>query len=112
MRQLEAKLGLGPSYRDSDLIFANEIGRPLLVENVRRRYFDPILKAAGLPLIRLYDLRHTSATLFLASGEHPKVVAERLGHASTNLTLDTYPHVLPNMQQGATNKIQKLIFGT
>lgn len=111
-RQLEAKIQSGAIYRDNDLIFANELGDPLLIENVRRRYFEPLLSDAGLPKIRLYDLRHTSATLLLASGEHPKVVAERLGHASTNLTLDTYSHVLPSMQLGATNRIQKLIFGT
>ncbi len=111
-RQLEVKIRLGPNYRDNDLIFANDLGDPLLIQNVRRRHFNPLLKAAGLPKIRLYDLRHTSATLLLASGEHPKVVAERLGHSSTNLTLDTYSHVLPGMRKAATAKIEGLMFGS
>ena len=110
--QLEAKMEIRDVYRENDLIFANEIGDPMLLGNIRRRSFDPIVKDAGLPKIRIYDLRHTSATLLLASGEHPKVVAERLGHASTNLTLDTYSHVLPNMQKEATERIEKLMFGT
>jgi integrase len=66
----------------------------------------------GLPEIRLYDLRHTTATLLLSAGENPKVVSERLGHASIVLTLDTYSHVLPKMQKEATAKIEKLTFGT
>ncbi len=111
-RQLEARIQLGPAYRENDLIFANALGDPLLIGNLRRRHFEPLLKEAGIGKIRLYDLRHTSATLLLASGEHPKVVAERLGHASTNLTLDTYSHVIPSMQMAATERIQKLMFGT
>lgn len=77
--QLEAKLKIRDVYRESDLIFANEIGDPLLISNVRRRFFDPLVTDAGLPKIRLYDLGHTTATLLLSEGEHPKVVPERLG---------------------------------
>ena len=60
----------------------------------------------------MYDLQHTTATLLLSAGENPKVVSERLGHASIVLTLDTYSHVLPTMQKEATNKIEKMMFGT
>ncbi len=74
-----------------------------------RRHFDKILKVAELPPMRLYDLRHTSATLLLAAGEHPKVVSERLGHSSITLTLDTYSHVLPDMQQQAASKLEALL---
>jgi integrase len=84
---------------------------PLDSQNVNFQYFKPLLKKAGLPLtIRLYDLRHTCATLLLAAGEHPKVVSERLGHASVILTLDTYSHVLPTMQQAATDRLDSLLF--
>lgn len=72
--------------------------------------FKPILKRAKLPDIRLYDLRHTCATLLLLANESPKVVAERLGHATIQLTLDTYTHVLPTMQKRAAEK-QSLILG-
>ncbi|CAM0497245.1 tyrosine-type recombinase/integrase [Thermoanaerobacter kivui] len=60
--------------------------------------------------MRLYDLRHTCATLLLAAGENPKVVSERLGHASITLTLDTYSHVLPDMQKQATDKLEEMLF--
>lgn len=110
--QLECKMQIRDVYRENELVFPNEIGDPLLIGNLRKRYFEKIVEKAGLPKIRLYDLRHTSATMLLSEGEHPKIVAERLGHASTNLTLGTYSHVLPNMQKEATSKMAKLMFGT
>jgi len=66
---------------------------------------------ADLPAIRPYDLLHTHATLLLAAGENAKVVSERLGHASVALTLDTYSHVLPDMQQGAADRMEQLLSG-
>lgn len=60
--------------------------------------------------LRLYDLRHTCATLLLAAGENPKVVAERLGHASISMTLDTYSHVLPDMQDRAAAKLEGMLY--
>ncbi len=109
--QLEERMKLGASYENLDLVFASEIGTPLLHGNLLRRHFKPIRDKAGLPKIRLYDLRHTTATLLLSAGENPKVVSERLGHASIVLTLDTYSHVLPTMQKDATIKMEKLMFG-
>jgi integrase len=110
-KQLEERMKLGASYQIFDLVFASEIGTPLLHGNLLRRHFKPIRDKAKLPKIRLYDLRHTTATLLLSAGENPKVVSERLGHASIVLTLDTYSHVLPTMQKTATAKIEKLMFG-
>ena len=72
-------------------------------------HFKPLLKKANLPEIRLYDLRHTTATLLLSKGVNPKIVSERLGHASIVLTLDTYSHVLPTMQDDATEKLEMLL---
>jgi len=109
--QLEERMKLGASYQIFDLVFASEIGTPLLHGNLLRRHFKPIRDKAKLPKIRLYDLRHTTATLLLSAGENPKVVSERLGHASIVLTLDTYSHVLPTMQKTATDKIEKLMRG-
>ena len=81
--------------------------------NLVARHFKPALKAAGLPAaVRLYDLRHTCATLLLAAGTNPKIVAERLGHASITLTLDTYSHVLPTMQEEAAGRLEALLYGT
>jgi len=78
--------------------------------NLSRRYFKPLLESTALPDIRLYDLRHSCATLLLSAGENPKIVSERLGHASITLTLDTYSHVLPDMQQGAADKLEGILF--
>lgn len=81
--------------------------------NLKRRHFRPILKGAKLPQsFRLYDLRHSCATLLLAAGEHPKVVSERLGHATVTLTLDTYSHVLPTMQEAASQKLEQMLYGS
>jgi integrase len=110
--QCEHLLKLGASYHKHDLVFASELGTPLNWRNLRSRHFKKILKDAKLSqTIMLYDLRHTCATLLLAAGENPKIVAERLGHASVVLTLDTYSHVLPNMQQSATEKLERMLYG-
>ncbi|HEV7642922.1 MAG TPA: tyrosine-type recombinase/integrase [Pyrinomonadaceae bacterium] len=110
-RQLEKRLILGTEYQNNDLVFASEIGSPLSNKNIANRHFKPLLKKAGLPEIRLYDLRHTTATLLLTANENPKVVSERLGHASISLTLDTYSHVLPTMQKSATEKMERMMSG-
>lgn len=90
-------------------VFCDTCGGPLRKSNVTRRSFRPLLKAAGLPLIRFHDLRHTAATLWLKKGVHPKVVQERLGHASIAVTLDIYSHVLPSMQRDAAATLDGLL---
>ncbi len=67
-------------------------------------------KEAKLPAIRLHDLRHSHATLALRAGIHPKVVSERLGHATVAITLDTYSHAIPAMQEEAAERIAELVF--
>ena len=109
--QVEWRLKLGDAYMDQNLIFANETGGFADLHNITGRHFKPILRKAKLPLIRLYDLRHSCATLLLAAGEHPKVVQERLGHSSIVLTLDTYSHVLPGIQQRASERLDELLRG-
>ena len=74
------------------------------------RAFTQALKAARLPEIRLHDLRHTHATLALRAGIHPKVVSQRLGHATISITLDTYSHAIPAMQEEAAALIAELVF--
>jgi integrase len=78
-------------------------------KNLTARSFKPLLKKAGLPDIRFHDLRHTFATLMLQNGEHPKVVQEMLGHATIAITMDTYSHVLPNMQRDAVDRLEVLL---
>ena len=94
------------------LMFPNETGEALDMDNVRNRNFRAVRERAGLnKAYNLYTLRHTHATLLLLAGVHPKVVSERLGHATVSITLDTYSHVLPNMQQEAAEKIEAMLFG-
>jgi integrase len=110
-KQMAARLKAGVAYKNNDLVFATGEGTPHNSRNLAQRQFQAILKKAELPLnFRLYDLRHSCATLLLMAGENPKVVSERLGHASVVLTLDTYSHVLPSMQQAATEKLERMLF--
>jgi integrase len=90
-------------------VFCSTTGQYMDVANLHHYSFKPILKRAGLPFIRLYDLRHTCATLLLLSGENPKVVSERLGHASVVLTLDVYSHVMEGMQEQAAAKMDAIL---
>jgi integrase len=95
---------------NSELVFTCPTGRPIYSDKLARR-FKAILRQAGLPVVRLYDLRHTSATLALAAGVPPKVVAEQLGHASAAFTLDVYAHLLPHMQEQAAKKVEEVLLG-
>ena len=102
------RLTMGPLWANNDLVFASEVGTYL--DNKQMRVaFERICERAGVPRIRLYDLRHTSASLLLAAGVHPKVVSERLGHSSVNLTLQTYSHVLPGLQRDASETLEGLL---
>lgn len=98
----------GDDWRQNDLIFLSTLGTPIDPRDLYRR-FQALLKRAGLPKIRFHDLRHTSATLMLQQGVHPKIVQERLGHSSISLTLDTYSHVVPHLQSEAAQLIEDLV---
>jgi len=91
----------------SDFVFADN-GMPIKPDRVTRT-FTRLSKEAGLPHIRLHDLRHTWATLALRNGVHPKIVQERLGHANISTTLNTYSHVTEGMQAEAAEEIANLI---
>ncbi len=109
--QVEERLAAGPAWVHEDLVFATESGTPHRRENLIKRHLKPILKAAGLPEgLTLYSLRHSCATLALSQGLHPKVVAERLGHASVKHTLDTYSHVTATMQERATETLAGILY--
>ncbi|MHB8433250.1 MAG: tyrosine-type recombinase/integrase [Candidatus Tyrphobacter sp.] len=102
---------LARGLRGSQWVFPNSAGGPIAPHNLAARSFRPLLDAAGLPRVRFHDLRHTAATLMLLRGVQPKVVQERLGHASIAMTMDTYSHVLPSMQRAASDEIDAL-FGS
>ena len=109
LRKLKGGADEGGAACDSvfaELIFTTARGEPVNEEYLVKKHFKPLLREAGLPKIRLYDLRHTFATLALTVGVAPKVVSEQLGHASAAFTLDTYSHVLPHMQDEAASKME------
>jgi integrase len=88
-------------WRDPNLVFASTIGTPLDPSNLVSRSFKPLLRRAGLPIVRFHDLRHACATLLFSEGVPIKVVQEVLGHSSVSVTMDVYSHVLPDMQERA-----------
>jgi integrase len=105
-RQLREIDRVGSMWRENGLIFASEVGEPLDRHDVTTRRFKPLLRRAGLPAIRFHDLRHTCATLLLSKNVNPKIVSEMLGHATIAITLDTYSHVLPTMQDSAAKAME------
>ena len=109
-RQLEERLAWGVAYHDSGYVFTNEDGRPLHPNRITL-LFRRNREELGLPAVRLHDLRHTSASLMLTAGVHPKVVSERLGHSSIAITLDLYSHVIPGMQAEAADKLGAMMLG-
>jgi len=108
-RQLEEQGKWDEAWVETGLVFTQENGAALDPEAVTR-YFRRAVKESMLPPIRLHDLRHTHATLALQAGIHPKVVSERLGHATVSITLDTYSHAIPAMQEEAAALIAGLVF--
>jgi integrase len=107
-RQEEERLVHGPGWMDTGHVFTREDGEPYHPERVSK-LFTGSAKRAGLPRIRLHDLRHTYATLALSAGIHPKVVSERLGHASIAITLDTYSHAVPALSEEAASQVAALV---
>jgi integrase len=106
-RQAEERLKAGPLWEDHGLVICTALGRPVLQHNLRTLFLR-LARNAGLPRIRLHDLRHTHATILLKRGVHPKVVQERLGHSDITVTLNTYSHVVPGLQAAAAKAIDPL----
>jgi integrase len=106
-RQLEERLRLAGLWQDQGLVFPNETGSLFNPSNLRNRSFKRIKTRANVREdLRFHDLRHTCATLLLSEGVNVKVVSELLGHASITITLNTYSHVLPDMQDSAADAME------
>ena len=103
-QQLDDREGTEVAWEETGYAFTMDDGRPLHPQSVSRA-FDRAIAAAKLPRIRLHDLRHTHASLALSAGINPKVVSERLGHATVSITLDTYSHAIPALQEEAAERI-------
>jgi integrase len=102
-RQGEDRLRAGTIWADHDLVCCQADGTPLRPRQVTKA-FAALARSIGLKL-RLHDLRHTHLSQLLAAGVNIKVVSERAGHAGVAITLDTYAHVMPGMQEDAVNRI-------
>lgn len=104
----EMKMKFGPDYQDNDLVFCHKDGlifRPTSLNRPFRRFIE----RSGVPYIRFHDLRHTHATLLLEMKTNPKIVADRLGHSSVKITLDTYSHTSLDMQSDIADQFSKRV---
>lgn len=106
--QREELFTVGVTAPTDDRVFTNEVGDPLRPGSVGQA-FRRLVEPAGLPYIRLHDLRHTHASHLLAAGVNAKVVSGRLGHSSVSFTLDTYGHVMPGQQSEAAEAAAALL---
>jgi len=109
--QVRQKAKVGSGWQASDLVVTREDGSPVNPDSLSSAW-RRLLRKHDLPPVRFHDLRHAHATLMLLQGVHPKVVSERLGHASIGITLDTYSHVLPSMQAQAVEAFDRLFAHT
>ena len=107
-KQLEDRRTLGMEWKESDYV-SSRVDVSLIDPDTITHAFADIIKLAGLPHVRFHDLRHTHATMMMQEGVNPKTVAERLGHASVVITLDTYSHVLPSLQEDAALKFEEAV---
>ncbi len=104
--RLNQSLGITPS--EEDLLFSQYDGKPLLPDSITHAWMK-LARRTGLNGVRLHDARHSHASLMLKQGVHPKIVQERLGHASIQITLDTYSHVAPGLQEAAAKRFDDIV---
>ena len=98
----------GTTLKEEDFVFSQIDGKPPLPNTVTHNWIK-LVRRIGLKGIRLHDARHSHASLMLKQGIHPKIVQERLGHASIQVTLDTYSHVVSGLQEAAANGFDELL---
>ena len=108
--QVQERLQLGPSYQDFDLVFATATGAPIDPSNLRKAWLS-IVETADIEYLSFHGLRHSHASLLMQQGVNPKVVSERLGHSGIGITLETYSHILPGIQEEAVARLDDLLKG-
>lgn len=113
INQHKEKLKAGPLYKNEDFVIASTVGSFVNPRNLTRTWYQLLDSAAeqGIKKIRFHDLRHTHASYLLNNGIDIKVVSERLGHASVEITYNTYIHILPNLQETAAKKMNDIFPG-
>ncbi len=106
---LEAFTSQKEATGQKDFVFSNQAGNPLSVHNVTKRVWYPILRLLGLPERRPYQMRHTAATLWLASGEAPEWIARQMGHSSTEMLFKVYSRYVPNLTRQDGSAFEALL---
>ena len=109
-QQLENRLKSGPVWQETGYVFTQIDGTAVDRDRISRA-FAHFVRDAELPHLTFHGLRHAHATLMLSAGVHPKVVSERLGHSNIAITMDTYSHVLPDLQEAAAEAIDDQLYG-
>lgn len=107
--QEERKRIMGPAYRDHGLVCCRPDGTPIVPSTFSTYFRSWIKRHAVFPRITLHGLRHSHATLLMGVGVHPKIVSERLGHSTINITLDLYTHCLPLLQKEAADRFDQIV---
>lgn len=107
LRQAEERIKAKDKWKETGFVFTTRYGGPLEPRNVTR-HMQALLVKAKIPSVRFHDLRHTCASLLLAQNVHPRVVMEILGHSKIALTMNTYSHVMPSIQEEAASKMNAL----
>lgn len=108
--QAAARLAAGERWHDHGLVFPSRVGTFMDPDNIDRTWHK-IRAAAGLGWLRLHDLRHACATFLLVSGASPRTVMKVLGHSQIGLTMNTYAHVLPEIERAAVDEAARHLFG-
>ena len=109
MRQLEQQLASGGLYSDLDYVFADALGAPYDSDQVSKEFTRIVSDTKGLPVLTLHSLRHLHASLLIAAGTHSRIIAERLGHSSTQLVDDLYGHLFSNAQDDAAAAVDSAL---
>lgn len=107
--QSEYEKKLGNKWKNPyNKVIVGLLGGALNTSNFKSRYFNPVLSALGLEQVNFHSLRHSHATHLLQMDIHPKIVQERLGHSTINITLDTYSHLVSNLQKVVVDALEEL----
>lgn len=109
-RQADERLALGPAYNDLDLVCCRADGKHLSLSSCSKAVPDLAIKT-GLPNVTMKGLRHSHASHLLRQGQHPKIVSSRLGHSAIGITMDTYSHMMPGMDEGVPQDLDEVYRG-
>ena len=95
-------------WQNRGYVFTLQLGTPVEANKVSDGFLA-IVRQYDLPHLTLHGLRHAHATLSLIAGVNPKIVSERLGHSTVAMTMDTYSHAIPGLQEGAAIAVEHLL---